>query len=83
MVLEVYTKPGCSLCDDMLELIDQLRERHPFELVLHNIFERQEWFDAHRQRIPVVAIDGVEVLQLRFTFAQLQAAFDEHRKKPT
>lgn len=83
MLVEVYTKPGCSLCDEMLELLEDLQQAQPFELVERNIFEREGWFEAYRHRIPVVAIDGVEVLHLRFTHAQLLAAFGQRQKSPT
>jgi hypothetical protein len=42
--------------------------------VQHNIFEQQAWFDAYRYRIPVVAVDGREVLELRFSLDQLKKA---------
>jgi glutaredoxin len=67
MVVEVYTKPGCPLCDEMLDLFDETPKTH-------NILERQEWFDAYRYRVPVVVIDGRETLELRFTREQLHKA---------
>ena len=70
MLVEVYTKPGCSLCDEMIDLFDEVGVS-PVE---RNIFEKQAWFDAYRYRIPVVAIDGREVLELRFTLDQLKKA---------
>ncbi len=79
MLLEVYTKPGCPLCDEMIELVEEARVAHDFTLVLRNIFEQQAWFEAYRHRIPVVAIDGAEVLELRFTPAALEAALTARR----
>ncbi len=76
MMVEVYTKPGCPLCDEMLELFEEvtLPEGQP---KLHNILERQEWFDAYRYRVPVVVIDGSVTLELRFTQEQLKKALNQ------
>jgi glutaredoxin len=75
MVVEVYTKPGCPLCDEMLDLFEEvhLPEGQP---VLHNILEKDEWFDAYRYRVPVVVIDGQASLELRFTLEQLKKALN-------
>ena len=75
MVVEVYTKPGCPLCDEMLDLFDEvtLPEGQP---LLRNIYERPEWFDAYRYRVPVVVIDGTVTLELRFTKEQLKKALN-------
>ncbi|MFT3842775.1 MAG: glutaredoxin family protein [Myxococcaceae bacterium] len=75
MVVEVYTKPGCPLCEEMLDLFDEvtLPEGQPR---VHNILERNDWFDAYRYRVPVVVIDGKPTLELRFTLEQLKKALN-------
>lgn len=75
MVVEVYTKPGCPLCDEMLDLFDEvlLPDGQP---QLHNILERDDWFGAYRYRVPVVVIDGKVTLELRFTLEQLKKALN-------
>lgn len=74
MRVEIYTKPDCPLCDEGKELVEQAQDVHGFELVLHNILERDDWFAAHRYFVPVVVIDGRRALALRFTPADLEAA---------
>lgn len=72
--LIVYRKPGCSLCDEAEELLEDARERVSFELEHRNILERDDWFETYRYRVPVVVIDGIERLELRFTAQALDAA---------
>lgn len=72
--LIVYRKPGCPLCDEAEELLEDAAARWPFELERRNILESEAWFERYRYRIPVVVIDGVERLELRFTAEALEAA---------
>jgi len=74
MHVVVYRKPGCSLCDDADELLALAHEKWRFTLEARNILEREDWFSAHRYRVPVVIIDGIERLTLRFSSQQLEAA---------
>lgn len=73
-VVEVYTRPHCSLCDDALERLQAARRALGFTLVERNIFDREEWFSWYRYRVPVVHIDGIERLALQFSQAELEAA---------
>ena len=74
MRVEVYIKPSCSLCERAKELLTLAGERWGFELAVHDIYERADWFARYRYEIPVIAIEGIERLRLNFTEAQLAAA---------
>ncbi len=71
MRVEVYIKPSCSLCERAQEMLSLTRERCAFELIVHDIYERADWFAQYRYDIPVVVIDGVERLKLSFSQAEL------------
>ena len=73
MRVEIYTKPDCPLCDEGRELVEDAQAHFGFELVFHNILTRDDWHAEHRYFVPVVFIDGVRALELRFTAAQLSA----------
>ncbi len=68
----VYGKPGCSLCDEAIELVDEVNVDSRFVIVRCNILESVELFERYRYRIPVLVIEGVERLELRFTLEDLQ-----------
>lgn len=80
MNVVVYRKPGCPLCDEAEELLEDARAAAGFELELRNILERDDWFSTYRYRIPVVVIDGIERLELRFSAQELDAALSAARE---
>jgi glutaredoxin len=63
----LYGKPGCPLCDEARERLDEAAETRRFRLELRNILERDEWFDAFRYRVPVLEVEGIVRLELRFS----------------
>ena len=74
MRVELFVKPGCTLCDDARDLLDAARKTWQFEVVERDIYASQALFDALRYAVPVVAIDGEERLRLRFGRAELERA---------
>ena len=70
--LTLYGKPGCHLCEEARAVVLQVRERRPFELEEIDI-TRDAALEAHyRERIPVVAIDGEEALELVIEATELE-----------
>ena len=67
MRLKLYTKPGCPLCEEAIELLDDVRQDVDFELETVNIYQSQELFDRYRYRVPVLRVGDRDVLELRFT----------------
>jgi glutaredoxin len=80
--IHVYGKPGCPLCDDALELLEDIGPRFSFEIVRHNILEDQSLFEKYRYLVPVVVIDGIERLRLKFDQKELEAALIASRVAP-
>ena len=72
--IHVYGKPGCSACEDALELLDDTSARFDFVVVRHNIRAHEALFEKYRYLVPVVVIDGIERLQLKFDLQELEAA---------
>lgn len=54
----LYTREGCSLCQDAKAAIAQARERVPFAFREVDIDSDPALFAAHRHDIPVVEVDG-------------------------
>lgn len=76
MTLVVFEKPGCPLCDDARELLENAEARFVFTLERRNIFEDEAAFIRYRYRVPVVTAGGRELVELRFSSNQLEAALD-------
>lgn len=70
----VYLKPGCSLCDEALELLDEARERYRFTVRTENIRAEPGLFEKYRFHVPVLVMGGIERLRSRFDRQELEAA---------
>jgi Glutaredoxin-like domain (DUF836) len=64
-VLTLYGKPGCHLCEDARAEIERIRSECPFELKQVDITLDPGLNRRYAERIPVVAVDGVELCELR------------------
>jgi glutaredoxin len=61
--LTLYTKPGCHLCEDALEALERLRREIAFEIRERDISLDDGLQAAYFDRIPVVALDGIELCE--------------------
>ena len=57
----LYGRPGCCLCDEAREHLERLRARRSFELDEVDITSDDALHRRFLERIPVVALDGVEI----------------------
>ena len=62
MRVTLYTR-GCHLCDDARAVLGAERARTPFELEEVDIETSDALVAEYGVRIPVVALDGVEVFE--------------------
>ena len=74
MRLKLYTKPGCPLCEEARELLDELKGELPLEVETDNIYESPELFERYRYRVPVIRREETDVLELKFTLEDLRRA---------
>ena len=65
LTLTLYGKPGCHLCDDAKAEIVRIRSEHPFELEQVDITLDPVLNHCYGERIPVLALDGEELFELR------------------
>jgi glutaredoxin len=68
----LYGKPGCHLCEEARQVVDAVRVQHPFDLEEVDITRDPALERAYRERIPVVAIDGEEALELVIERSELE-----------
>jgi glutaredoxin len=68
----LYGKAGCCLCDDAKATIAEVRERRAFELVEVDVSLDPVLHARYGERIPVVAVDGVEAFELGVEAAELE-----------
>ena len=68
----LYGKPGCHLCEEARAVVDEVRARRPFELEEVDITRDPTLEATYRERIPVIAIDGREALELVIETVELE-----------
>ena len=71
--LTLYGKPGCCLCDEAREAVADVGARVPFELEEVDISLDPSLHRRYGERIPVLAVDGEDVLELRVDTAAVEA----------
>jgi glutaredoxin len=60
----LYGRPGCHLCDHARAALERVRASHPFHLEEVDIESDDALMTRYLERIPVVALDGVELFDL-------------------
>jgi glutaredoxin len=82
MQVTVYTKPGCHLCDDALQLIDKLTPRYDLQVTEVNILEDMAIHEQYKLLIPVIQVTDVLVgpLTVPITEAGLHSYFAAAQK---
>jgi glutaredoxin len=70
--IDIYSRPGCHLCDEAKDVIDRVRERHAFEVRIINIEEDPELESAYGTEIPVVFINGNKAFKYRVDEGELE-----------
>ncbi|HEX4718781.1 MAG TPA: glutaredoxin family protein [Thermoleophilaceae bacterium] len=68
----LYGKPGCHLCEEARSVVEHVRERRPFDLEEVDITRDPSLEAQYRERIPVIAIDGQEALELVIEASELE-----------
>lgn len=74
MVVTLYAKAGCCLCDDARALLEELAADTDFELREVDIRTDPALFERYRYRIPVVTVDGKEAAEGRIGSQEMAAA---------
>ena len=70
--VEIYSRPGCHLCDDAKEVVERVRRRHPFMLSVINIETDPGLEAAYGMEIPVVTINGNKAFKYRVDEAEFE-----------
>jgi glutaredoxin len=60
----LYTKPDCSLCDEAAATLERAGAGQRFELKRVDVSVDPRLLATYGERLPVVAVDGVEVSEL-------------------
>lgn len=70
--VDIYSRPGCHLCEEAKDVIEQVRKRYGFDLQLINIEDDAALEQAYGTEIPVVFINGNKAFKYRVDAAELE-----------
>ncbi len=68
-----YTRPGCSLCDKAMFVVEKVGREISFRLEVVDIAKDETLLGRYRWAIPVVCIDGTEAFRHRVDEKELAA----------
>jgi glutaredoxin len=70
--IEIYSRPGCHLCDEAKEVIERVGRRFSFALFIINIETDPELEKLYGDQIPVVFINGNKAFKYHVDEAELE-----------
>jgi len=77
--LTLYGRPACHLCEEARAAVDAVRGERDFVLEEVDVSLDPRLERRYGERIPVIAIDGRDALELRFGPEELVRALDRVR----
>jgi glutaredoxin len=78
--VRLYTRPGCHLCEDALNVVENLRDDFNFLLEEVNIDEDPALKERLGHQIPVITVDGGNKITGDVTEERVRRAFNRARK---
>jgi glutaredoxin len=63
--IDIYSKPGCHLCDEAKAVLQKVKKDIPFKLREINIELSAEHHQTYQEEIPVIFIDGKKAFKYR------------------
>ncbi len=81
IVIEFYTRPECSLCEDATELLEIAGHHWPLDVRTVNILKDRQLYERYGNRIPVIEFDDGATLEPPITRDRLTALIRRHVQK--
>ncbi len=81
--IEIYSRPGCHLCDDAKAVIEPFIGKYSIQLKVTDVDSDSALREAYGWEIPVVMINGKEAFRHRVDRAGLERKLKELWNKST
>jgi hypothetical protein len=81
MEVVLFSAPGCCLCDRVRVVLQQLSHKQGFNVTERDITLDDQLHRTYLERIPVIAIDGVEEFELLTDEKQLRDRLQKQFRK--
>jgi glutaredoxin len=63
--VEIYSRPGCHLCDEAKIVIERVHRRVAFGLKVINVETDKDFEKEYGEQVPVVLINGIKAFKYR------------------
>jgi glutaredoxin len=70
--VDIYSRPGCHLCDEAKEVIERVQRRVAFSLKIINIETNPDLEKQYGEQIPVVFVNGIKVFKYHVDEAEFE-----------
>jgi len=78
--LKLYTKPKCSLCDEVRILLSELIKEYPLDIEEVNILDDPSLYERYKYEIPVLLFPDGSDLQGRIEGKELREKLNKFLK---
>ena len=75
--IEIYSRPGCHLCDEAKAVIMPFCSRYPIELIVTDVDSNEGLSRAYGWDIPVIIIEGQEAFRHRVDSGAMERKLKE------
>jgi glutaredoxin len=79
-VVTIYGRTGCHLCENVVNLLEPLKDQLKIEIQEISIDNNKELEDLYGQLIPVVHIDGKHFSHFRVDLDEFKSFLEKHRQ---
>jgi len=76
-LVTLYTKPGCHLCDDALDVLQRVQKLQPFTLEEVNVQDDPALLAEYGDQIPVVTLNGTFLFEYEVDETRLRQLLKE------
>ena len=79
-MVTVYSRHGCHLCEDAVNVLEQLRPELDFEIEIIYIDGNPELEKLYGEQVPVTHIDGIHHDFWKIDPVRFKSSLEKHRQ---
>jgi thiol-disulfide isomerase/thioredoxin len=81
LILTLYTRPGCCLCDEMKTVLMQVQQASPFSLEEIDISTDPALVVRYGEEIPVLCVNGHKAFKYQVTAGELRRRLAREKRE--
>jgi glutaredoxin len=79
-LVTVYSRHGCHLCDEAVQILESLKQELKFDLEIKYIDGLPELEKAYGEQVPVIQIDGEHHDFYKVDPVRFRTSLEKHRQ---